>query len=145
MRLPSFKAILYATSLLWLSTGCFNKSYQEAMNQLDYEGIDFDKGGYGGLLVVKKDQVGQNGLPTGETEYYVRASSQDYLIKFCESSYSRRQFEAMLSCDNTIEDVMHLCSWKGSYQVKQGALDHCKSADALSASRIGYYAVLTRD
>ena len=52
------------------------------MNQLDYEGIDFEKGGYGGLLVVKKDQVGQNGLPTGETEYYVRASSQDYLIKF---------------------------------------------------------------
>lgn len=142
---PSFKMLPFTLMGLMILMSCRKNSYQEAMSQFDQEGYELDKERQGGLLIVKKDQVSQKGQATGETEYYVRASSQDYLIKFCESYCTRRQFESMLSCDLSVDDMMHLCSWKGSYRVKQGALDHCEVADSLSASRIGYYAVLIQD
>lgn len=141
----SFKMLPFMLMGLMILMSCRKSSYQEAMSQFDQEGYELNKERQGGLLIVKKDQVSQKGQATGETEYYVRASSQDYLIKFCESYCTRRQFESMLSCDLSVDDMMHLCSWKGSYRVKQGALDHCEVADSLSASRIGYYAVLIQD
>ena len=145
MPLPSFKALTYVLLGLMILTSCWKNSYREAMSQFDQEGLEIDKERQGGLLIVKKDQVSQKGQASSETDYYVRASSQDYLIKFCESFCTRRQFEVMLSCDLSVDDMMHLCSWKGSYRVKQGALDHCESTDSLSASRIGYYAVLIKN
>ena len=145
MHSPSFKAITFMLLGLMVLTSCRKSSYREAMSQFDQEGLELNKERQGGLLIVKKNQVSQKGEATEETEYYVRASSQDYFIKFCESYCTRRQFESMLSCDLSVNDMMHLCSWKGSYRVKQGALDHCEVADSLSASRIGYYAVLIQD
>ena len=145
MHSPSFKMLPFMLMGLMILMSCRKSSYQEAMSQFDQEGYELNKERQGGLLIVKKDQVSQKGQATGETEYYVRASSQDYLIKFCESYCTRRQFESMLSCDLSVDDMMHLCSWKGSYRVKQGALDHCEVADSLSASRIGYYAELIQD
>lgn len=145
MHSPSFKVFIFILVGLMILISCRKNSYREAMSQFDQEGLELNKERQGGLLIVKKNQMSQKGQATGETEYYVRASIQDYLIKFCESYCSRQQFEAMLSCDLSVDDMMHLCSWKGSYRVKQGALDYCEVADSLSASRIGYYAVLIQD
>ena len=145
MYSPSFKALPVVLFGIMILMSCRKNSYREAMSQFDQKGLEINKERQGGLLIVKKNQIGQKGQNTGKSEYYVRASSQDYLIKFCESYCSRRQFESMLSCDLSVDDMMHLCSWKGSYRVKQGALDHCEVADSISASRIGYYAVLIQD
>ena len=145
MHSPSFKVLPFMLMGLMILMSCRKNSYQEAMSQFDQEGLELHKERQGGLLIVKKDQLSHIEQKTSETEYYVRASSQDYLIKFCESYCTRKQFEAMLSCDRTMDDIMHLCSWKGSYRVKQGALDHCETTDSISASRIGYYAVLIQN
>ena len=145
MYSPSFKVLLFMLLGLTILMSCRKNSYREAMSQFDQESLEINKKRQGGLLIVKKNQISQKGQATGETEYYVRASSQDYFIKFCESYCTRKQFEAMLSCDLSANDIMDLCSWKGLYRVKQGALDHCEVADSLSASRIGYYAVLIQD
>ncbi len=46
--------------------------------------------------LVEKEFIKKNGEPTGSMELYLRASVQDYFIKFCESDVSREELEQFI-------------------------------------------------
>ena len=75
MYSPSFKVLLFMLLGLTSLMSCRKNSYREAMSQFDQESLEINKTRQGGLLIVKKNQISQKGQATGETEYYVRASS----------------------------------------------------------------------
>jgi hypothetical protein len=84
--------------------------------------------------IVKKEVLNNEGNSTGVYEYYLRCSVQDYFIKFCESSVTTADIDALKLSEFDAISV--------KAEIKDGALDLCPDEPIESVSRIGKYVVI---
>ena len=86
--------------------------------------------------IVHKEFMQKNGVPSGRKEIYIRGSTQDYFVKFCESKAKR-------------EDILrYLSSVKGEVKTltmevefRDGYWDICDE-NFMQQSRMGEYVVI---
>lgn len=86
---------------------------------------------YFSCQVIEKPFVIKNGVESDRMEYYLRCSVDDYFIKFCESSVSRKEIEEYVG-KGIMVDV----------EIREGSWDICSGDLEYAQSRIGYYAVI---
>ena len=81
--------------------------------------------------LVEKPFYKKNGEKADFTELYLRASVQDYFIKFCESEVGRTTLEPYID---------QVISVQG--EIKNGNWDICPGDPQEMQSRIGYYLII---
>lgn len=87
--------------------------------------------------IIEKPFVKKNGVPTGYSEYYLQRSIQDYFVKFCESSVTKKELEEALIKQQGLIKTLKL-----EIEIKSGEWDICKDDPSEMQSRIGEYAVI---
>lgn len=87
--------------------------------------------------LVEKKFVMKNGKEMDFTEWYIRRSVQDYFIKFCESSITRKDLENALNA--RLESMQKIL--KLEIQYKEGSWDICDD-NLMQQSRIGRYVII---
>ncbi len=88
--------------------------------------------------VVVKNFVQKNGEEMDFGEYYVRQSVQDYYIKFCESSITRKDLERQLAAIDSEIKTLTL-----EVEFREGNWDICEG-DGPQQSRVGEYVIIYR-
>lgn len=88
--------------------------------------------------IVSKSFVKKNGQPTGHSELYLQRSIQDYYIKFCESSVTRKELENYLDSLDELIKVAQL-----EVEFRDGYWDICDD-NYMQQSRVGEYVVIHR-
>lgn len=88
--------------------------------------------------IIHKQLMKKNGQPTEYTELYLRRSTQDYFIKFCESAISREELAQQLNQQGTLLPTLTL-----EIEFREGSWDIC-DGNHLQQSRIGEYVVIHR-
>ncbi len=81
--------------------------------------------------VVEKDFIKKNGQSGGYSELYFRASIQDYFIKFCESSVTRKDLEPYVDKSITVHA-----------EIVDGYWDICPNDPTEMQSRMGEYMLI---
>lgn len=81
--------------------------------------------------LIRKGLIKKNGMETGYTDLYIRASVQDYYIKFCESEVDRGVLEPLVGQVISIHVV-----------IKSGLWDDCNESETEVQSRTGNYVVV---
>jgi hypothetical protein len=89
--------------------------------------------------LVKKAFVNKGGETGKFQEWYVRLSSDDYFIKFCESKLSRADLEKEIESQS---DEM-IISLSMEIELREGEWDICDETEMIQ-SRVGKYAVIYR-
>ena len=84
--------------------------------------------------IVKKTHVNKACKTFYYYDLYLRCSVQDYFIKFCESSVTKAQIEAL-----NLGEFGNI-SIEG--EIKEGDLDICPNDSTDVQSRIGHYVVI---
>ena len=93
--------------------------------------------------IVSKNFIMKNGKSTDKVEYYLRASVQDYFIKFCESKVSKETLESYLK-QADLPDIMgdKVVSLEVEI-IREGSWDICESSlENQQKSRIGDYIIV---
>ena len=88
--------------------------------------------------IVKKNFVNKAGVTTGQIEYYIQQSMQDYFIKFCESNISIKELNEKL--ENIEGDIKAL---QLEVEMREGDWDICDGNHEVQ-SRIGEYMVILK-
>jgi hypothetical protein len=84
--------------------------------------------------IVKEEFSDKGGRSSGVYEYYLRCSVQDYFIKFCESTVTKKEIDALkLGEFDTI---------KVEAKIIDGNWDICPNDPDLMQSRVGEYVVI---
>lgn len=87
--------------------------------------------------LVEKKFVMKNGKEMEFTEWYIRRSVQDYYIKFCESTITRKDLENALNAQGeSLHKILKL-----EIQYKEGTWDICDD-NLMQQSRIGKYVII---
>ncbi len=89
--------------------------------------------------LVKKAFVNKGGKTGDFQEWYVRLSTDDYFIKFCESKVSRAELEKEIEPQ---ADEM-IISLSMEIEIREGEWDICDETEMMQ-SRVGEYAVIHR-
>ncbi|MDD4235393.1 MAG: hypothetical protein PHF99_05205 [Bacteroidales bacterium] len=87
--------------------------------------------------LVKKAFVNKGGETGNFQEWYVRLSTDDYFIKFCESKVSRAELEKEIGKQS--DEMINSLSMK--IEIREGEWDICDETEMLQ-SRVGEYAVI---
>ena len=82
-------------------------------------------------LLVRKNFVNKVAKVMEHSELYLRCSSQDYFIKFCESEVSPQQLKPYIDQSITVD-----------MEIRFGMWDHCSDDPAYAQSRTGPYVVI---
>lgn len=88
--------------------------------------------------IVTKNFVNKAGVTTGQVEYYIQQSMQDYFIKFCESNVSIKELNEKL--ENIEGDIKAL---QLEVEMRDGHWDICDGSHEIQ-SRIGEYMVIIK-
>ena len=115
--------------LLFGLISCFNPRLKEMQKTMSHNQI------LSGQL-VKKEFVNKGGKSTGVFEYYLRASIQDYFIKFCESEVSKADIDAL--------KIDEFDTFQVEAVIMDGNWDICPDDPAEMQSRIGKYIKIIR-
>ena len=99
-------------------------------SQID-RGVSVDILNNASCLLIEKEFVNKKMKASGYKEYYLRCSVQDYFIKFCESSVTKKTLEPLLNQGIGVD-----------MEIFQGEWDSCPSDSFPVQSRTGYYAVI---
>lgn len=83
--------------------------------------------------LIEKEFVNKGGKMTGFKELYLRCSVQDYFIKLCESSVTKKELEPYIDKGISVE-----------VEVKDGMWDHCSDNLAEVQSRMGPYIIIKK-
>lgn len=86
--------------------------------------------------LVKKKFQNKVGSETGQEEWYMRMSVQDYYIKFCESDITSKQLEEALDQQDSLIKSLTL-----KVDFREGEWDIC-DINSRAQSRIGRYVVV---
>lgn len=81
--------------------------------------------------IVEKEFMKKNNKPAGFSELYLRASIQDYYIKFCESKVSKEELEKYIDKGITVK-----------VELIEGEWDICPDDPQEMQSRMGMYAAV---
>lgn len=87
--------------------------------------------------LVKKAFVNKGGETGNFQEWYVRLSTDDYFIKFCESKVSRAELEKEIGKQS--DEMINSLSME--IEIREGEWDICDETEMLQ-SRVGEYAVI---
>jgi hypothetical protein len=88
--------------------------------------------------IVTKNFVNKAGVTTGQVEYYIQQSMQDYFIKFCESNVSIKELNEKL--ENIEGDIKAL---QLEVEMREGDWDICDGNHEIQ-SRVGEYMVILK-
>ncbi|HDQ15815.1 MAG TPA: hypothetical protein ENN45_02015 [Bacteroidetes bacterium] len=89
--------------------------------------------------LVKKAFVNKGGKTNDFQEWYVRLSTADYFIKFCESKLSRAELEKEI--EPQAEEM--IISLSMEIEISEGEWDICNETEMIQ-SRVGEYAIIHR-
>ena len=89
--------------------------------------------------LVKKAFVNKGGKTSDFQEWYIRLSSADYFIKFCESKVSKAELEKEI--EPQAEEM--IISLSLEIEIREGEWDICDETEMIQ-SRVGEYAVIHR-
>ncbi len=92
--------------------------------------------------LVSKAFVLKNGKKTDKEELYLRASVQDYFIKFCESKVSQKELEKHLKTVTQTDPMGDKIVSLAVDIINKGEWDNCEGADMQVQSRIGTYIII---
>lgn len=81
--------------------------------------------------LIEKEFVNKGGKISGFKELYLRCSVQDYFIKLCASSVTKKDLEPFLNKGISVE-----------VEVRDGMWDHCSDNLAEVQSRVGPYIII---
>lgn len=84
-------------------------------------------------ILVKKTFFSKKGTPLESGDLYLRCSTQDYFIKFCESKVTKEELLPLINQGITVE-----------MEVRNGEWDRCPNDPEYIQSRIGTYAIIHR-
>ena len=94
--------------------------------------------------IIRRPTKDKRGRPTGLEEFYLRASVQDYYIKFCESEVSKESFLLHLGEEPINEQIGLPPVMSLEVEICDGNWDICPDDPPEAASRIGTYIVIKR-
>lgn len=83
--------------------------------------------------IISVAQKNAKAKATGKTDFFLRISSQDYFIKFCESILTQTEFEQHFFKSHSSGSM----KFRLKYSIKEGLWDQC--SDELQVSRTGKY------
>lgn len=127
--------LIHSVLLLSLLYACKNSKHTAVTTKPRYEKTAENKYVISGQIVFEKF-VGKNGKQADFTEAYMRQSVQDYFIKFCESTVTRKELETYLA---EKKDPLNSITIEG--EIREGSWDICDS-NIEQQSRIGKYVVI---
>jgi len=127
----SFKFVICSISLLFL-LGCSNhKALTVKTNTNNNQSMNQTLTGQ----IIKKELIKANGEKSGHFDLYLRCSIQDYFIKFCESSITKEDIEAL--------NLGQFDAISVDAEIKHGEWDVCHGLGTdVIPTRIGNYVVI---
>jgi hypothetical protein len=81
--------------------------------------------------VIEKEFVNKGGKISDYNELYLSCSVQDYFIKFCESSVTKKELEPYINKGITVE-----------IEIREGRWDNCSTNLDQVQSRTGTYIII---